>query len=128
MILAVITTALNAWRLAIVWGVTVITSRIVQRVDAVRPHIIVVTWLILLVALFLLVRPELKTLGQMPIVIADGAHWVMGVVASVTVLYLGWVWKDALHGLLIWAGLAALWLWFYYFMNLMLILRAGFAA
>ena len=73
------------------------------------------------------VHPETKTLGQMPIVVAGAAHWVMGVVASATVLYLGRVWRDEFRGILIWGGVAGLWLWVYYFLNLTLILREGFA-
>ena len=49
------------------------------------------------------------------------------VVASVTALYLGRVWRDVLHSVLTWAGIGGLWLWVYYFLNLTLILREGFA-
>ena len=63
----------------------------------------------------------------MPIVVAAGAHWVMGTAASALVLYLGRVWRDKFYSPLIWAGLASLWSLVYYFLNLILILREGFA-
>jgi len=126
-ILATITSFLNVWRLAIVWVVTVLVLLILQRVESVKPYRNVVAWVVLLAALFATVRPETRTLGQMPIVVTDAAHWVMGAAASMMVLYLGRVWRDMFYGILIWAGMGGLWLWVYYFLNLMLILREGFA-
>jgi hypothetical protein len=126
-ILAVITTFINIWRPAIAWAVTALVFLIVRRVERVRPYINVVAWAVLLVVLFVIVRPQTKTLGQMPIVVVGAAHWVMGIVASATVLYLGRVWRDEFRGIVIWGGMAGLWLWLYYFLNLTLILREGFA-
>ncbi len=126
-ILAVITAFVNIWRPAIAWVVTVLALQITRRVERVRPDAKAVAWVVLLAVLFVAVRPETKTLGQMPIVVVGAAHWVMGVVASATVLYLGRVWRDEFRGILIWGGVAGLWLWVYYFLNLTLILREGFA-
>jgi hypothetical protein len=126
-ILAVITTFVRIWRPAIAWAVTALALQIVRRVEAVRPYAHVVAWLVLLMTLFVVVRPEAQTLGQMPIDVADTSHWVMGVFASATVLYLGRVWRRAFRGVLIWAGMAGLWTWVYYWLNLILILREGFA-
>lgn len=126
-ILAVITAFINIWRPAIAWAVTALAFLIVRRVERVKPYVNVVAWVVLLTVLFVIVRPQTKTLGQAPIDIAGAAHWVMGAAASVMVLYLGRVWRHAFRGILIWAGMAALWLWVYYFLNLTLILREGFA-
>lgn len=126
-ILAVITAFINIWRPAIAWAVTALAFLIVRRVERIKPYVNVVAWLVMLTVLFVIVRPQAKTLGQAPIDIADAAHWVMGAAASVMVLYLGRVWRHAFRGILIWAGMAALWLWVYYFLNLTLILREGFA-
>jgi hypothetical protein len=126
-ILALITAFINIWRPAIAWAVTALVFLIVRRVERVRPYTNVVAWVVMLAVLFVIVRPQTKTLGQMPIVVASAAHWVMGIVASATVLYLGRVWRDEFRGLLIWGGMAGLWLWIYYFLNLTLILREGFA-
>ena len=126
-ILAVITTFVNIWRPAIAWVVTVLALQITRRVEGARPHANAVACVVLLAALFVTVRPETKTLGQMPIVVAGAAHWVMGIVASAAPLYLGRVWRDEFRGILIWGGVAGLWLWVYYFLNLTLILREGFA-
>jgi hypothetical protein len=51
----------------------------------------------------------------------------MGIFASAMVLYLGRVWRSVFRSMFMWAGIAALWLWVYYFSNLILILREGFA-
>ncbi|MBC8445651.1 MAG: hypothetical protein H8D74_00480 [Chloroflexi bacterium] len=126
-ILAVITAFVNIWRPAIAWAVTALGLQILRRVEGVRPYANVVAWVVLLAALFVTVRPETKTLGQMPIVVADAAHWAMGIVASAMVLYLGRVWRRAFRGIVIWAGMGGLWLWVYYFLNLTLVLREGFA-
>jgi hypothetical protein len=126
-ILALITAFINIWRPAIAWAVTALVVLIGRRVERVRPYINVVAWVVVLTVLFVVVRPQTKTLGQMPIVVVSAAHWVMGIVASATVLYLGRVWRDEFRGLLIWGGMAGLWLWIYYFLNLTLILREGFA-
>ncbi|MGA9350499.1 MAG: hypothetical protein WBW48_17090 [Anaerolineae bacterium] len=126
-ILAVITAFINIWRPAIAWAVTALVFLIIRRVERVKPYINVVAWVVLLTVLFVTVRPQTKTLGQAPIDIAGAARWVMGAAASVMVLYLGRVWRHAFRGILIWAGMAALWLWVYYFLNLTLILREGFA-
>ncbi|UCC64641.1 MAG: hypothetical protein JSV36_06235 [Anaerolineae bacterium] len=126
-ILAVITVFPNLWRPAIAWAVTALVLQIARRIEAVRPHAHLAAWVALLATLFLVVRPETKTLGQMPIAVAAGAHWVMGAAASALVLYLGRIWRDRFYSLLIWAGLASLWSLVYYFLNLTLILREGFA-
>ncbi len=126
-VFAVITTVLNVWRLAIAWAVTALAYLVLRRIDAVRPYIKIITWCVLLLTLFVIARPETETLGQMPVAIADAAHWAMCAVASAIVLYLGWVWREEFHGVLIWAGVVGLWLWLYYFLNLTLILREGFA-
>jgi hypothetical protein len=126
-ILAVITAFVNIWRPGIAWAVTALVFPIARRVERVRPYINVVAWAVLLAVLFVIVRPQTKTLGQMPIVVVGAAHWVMGIVASATVLYLGRVWRGEFRGLLIWGGMAGLWSWVYYFLNLTLILREGFA-
>jgi hypothetical protein len=126
-ILAVITAFVNIWRPAIAWAVTALVLQIARHVEGVKPYANVVAWAVLLTMLFVIVRPETKTLGQMPIVVADASHWVMGVAASAMVLYLGRVWRDEFRGILIWGGMAGLWLWVYYFLNLTLILREGFA-
>jgi hypothetical protein len=126
-ILAFITAFINIWRPAIAWAVTALVFLIVRRVERIRPYINVVAWVVLLAVLFVIVRPQTKTLGQMPIVVAGAAHWVMGIVASATVLYLGRVWREEFRGIVIWGGMAGLWLWVYYFLNLTLILREGFA-
>ena len=126
-ILAVITTLVRVWRPAIAWAVTALVLQIVRRVEVVRPYAHVMAWVVLLTALFAVVRPEVETLGQMPIDVADASHWVMGIFASATVLYLGRVWRRAFRGVLIWAGMAGLWAWVYYWLNLILILREGFA-
>jgi hypothetical protein len=126
-ILAVITAFINIWRPAIAWAVTALAFLIARRVERIKPYVNVLAWVVLLTVLFVTVRPQTKTLGQAPIDIAGAAHWVMGAAASVMVLYLGRVWRHAFRGILIWAGMAALWLWVYYFLNLTLILREGFA-
>jgi hypothetical protein len=126
-ILAVITAFINIWRPAIAWAVMALVFLIIHRVERIKPYVNVVAWVVLLTVLFVTVRPQTKTLGQAPIDIAGAAHWVMGAAASVMVLYLGRVWRHAFRGILIWAGMAALWLWVYYFLNLTLILREGFA-
>jgi hypothetical protein len=126
-ILALITAFINIWRPAIAWAVTALVVLIVRRVERVRPYINIVAWVVMLAVLFVIVRPQTRTLGQMPIVVVGAAHWVMGIVASATVLYLGRVWRDEFRGILIWGGMAGLWLWIYYFLNLTLILREGFA-
>jgi hypothetical protein len=126
-ILAVITAFINIWRPAIAWAVTVLVLQITRRVDAVKPYVNVVAWGVLFMVLFVIVRPETKTLGQVPIDVAAAAHWVMGAFASAIVLYLGRVWRSAFRSIFMWAGMAALWLWVYYFLNLTLILREGFA-
>ena len=126
-ILAIITAFINIWRPAIAWAVTALVFLIMRRVERVKPYVNVVAWIVLLTMLFVTVRPQTKTLGQAPIDIAGAAHWAMGAAASVMVLYLGRVWRHAFRGILIWAGMAALWLWVYYFLNLTLILREGFA-
>ncbi len=126
-ILAVITAFVNIWRPAIAWVVTVLVLQIIRRVEGVRPYANAVAWVVLLAVLFVTVRPETKTLGQMPIAVADAAHWIMGIVASALVLYLGRVWRDEFCSVWIWGGMAGLWLWAYYFLNLTLILREGFA-
>jgi hypothetical protein len=126
-ILAVITAFINIWRPAIAWAVTVLVLQITRRVDAVKPYVNVVAWGVLFMVLFVIVRPETKTLGQVPIDVAAAAHWVMGAFASAIVLYLGRVWRSAFRSIFMWAGMAVLWLWVYYFLNLTLILREGFA-
>ena len=126
-ILAIITAFMNIWRPAIAWAVTALVFLIIRRVKSVRPYANLVAWVVLLAALFVTVRPETRTLGQMPIVLADAAHWVMGLAASAMVLYLGRVWRKKFRGVLIWAGMAGLWVGVYYFLNLTLILREGFA-
>ena len=126
-ILAVITSFINIWRPAIAWAVTALALQIGQRVEALESYSRAVAWVALLATLFVAVSPEVKTLGQMPIVVAPAVHWVMGAAASVVVLYLGRIWLDRFRGVLIWAGLAGLWLWVYYFLNLTLVLREGFA-
>jgi len=126
-ILAVITAVINVWRPAIAAAVTVLALLIARQVESVRPFANVVAWAVLLIALFVIVRPEATTLGQMPIDVAGASHWVMGLAASATVLYLGRVWQRAFRSILMWAGMAALWLWVYYFLNLTLVLREGFA-
>lgn len=126
-ILAVITAAINIWRLAIAWVVTVLVLLVARRMDALKSYAHLVAWVVLLVVLFVAVRPETRTLGQMPIDVASAVHWVMGAAASAVAVYLGWVWRDAFRGVLIWAGMAGLWVWTYYFLNLTLILRQGFA-
>jgi len=126
-ILAVITTFVNIWRPVIAWVVTVLALQITRRVEGARPYANAVAWVVLLAVLFVAVRPETKTLGQMPIVVAAAAHWVMGIVASAMALHLGRVWRDEFRGILIWGGVAGLWLWVYYFLNLTLIMREGFA-
>jgi hypothetical protein len=125
-ILAVILLLLNVWQLATAWAVTALGLQITRRVGAI-PHASRVVWTVLLAALFLAVRPEADMLGQMPIDVAGATHWVMGAVASAVVVYVGRIWQDRLHSILIWAGMAGLWLWIYYFLNSILILREGFA-
>jgi len=126
-ILAVVTAIINIWRSAIAWVVTALVLQIARRIEAVKPYANLAAWAALFVALFVAVRPETRTMGQMPIVIADAVHWVMGAAASAVVLYLGRVWQDEFRGVLIWAGMAGLWLWVYYLLNLTLVLREGFA-
>jgi hypothetical protein len=122
-----ITGVINVWRPAIAWAVTALAWLIARRVEALRPYTHIVAWVVLLTALFATARPEVETLGQMPIVVSGVVHWVMCIAASATVLTLGRVWRRAFRGVLIWAGMAGLWLWVYYFLNLTLILREGFA-
>jgi len=126
-ILSIITAFINIWRPAIAWAVTALGLQITRRIDAARPYATVVAWVVLLTALFMIVRPEIKTLGQEPIAIAGTIHWIMGAVASAVVLYAGRRWQTKFHGILIWAGIASLWLVVYYFLNITLILRQGFA-
>ena len=126
-ILAVITAFINVWRPAIAWVVTVLALQISRRVDAIKPYVNVVAWVALFAVLLVTVRPQTKTLGQAPIDIAGAAHWAMGIFASAVVLYLGRVWRGAFRSIFMWAGMAALWLWVYYFLNLTIILREGFA-
>ena len=126
-ILGVITVAINIWRLAVAWIVTVLVLQIARRVEAVKPQANAVAWVVLLVALFVTVHPQASTLGQSPVDIAGATHWAMGATASAIVLYLGRVWRDKFHSVWTWAGMAGLWGWVYYFLNLILILREGFA-
>jgi hypothetical protein len=126
-ILAFITAFINIWRPAIAWVVTVLVLQITRRIDDIKPYANVVAWVVLFAVLLVTVRPQTKTLGQMPIAVADASHWAMGVFSSATVLYLGRVWRSAFRSIFMWAGMAALWLWVYYFLNLTLILREGFA-
>ena len=68
-LLAVITVALNGWRLAIAWVAAVLALQIARRIQAARPHTKGLTWIVLLIALVVIIRPEIKTLGQNPIVV-----------------------------------------------------------
>jgi hypothetical protein len=126
-VLAVPTVALNAWRLAIGWAAAWLALWAAGHRAAARPYARVVAWGVLLVTLCAVVRPEAKTLGQVPIQIMPLVHWVMAVAASAIALYLGRVWREGLDQPWIWAGLGGVWLGVYYWINLVLILRAGFA-
>jgi hypothetical protein len=127
-VFAVITTVLNVWRLIVAWIITVAVLQVLRRLELVKSYIPFISWVLILLALLLAVRPETKTLGQPSILVDDPAHWAMAFIASLAALNLGRVWKEYDQNIFFWAGIAGLWLYVYYFLNLVLILRAGFAA
>jgi hypothetical protein len=127
MLLALITAFLRIWRVAIAGGVTTLAVFLLRRSERLKAYANAAAWVVLLVALLIVARPEARTLGHMPIIVAPAAHWVMVFAATALTLYLGYVWRGVFHSILIWAGLAGVWMWAYYFLNITLILREGFA-
>jgi hypothetical protein len=126
-LLALITAFLRIWRAAIAGGVTTLAVFLLRRSKRFKVYASATAWVVLLAALLIVARPEAKTLGHMPVFVTPAAHWVMALAATALTLYLGYVWRGVFYSILIWAGLAGVWMWAYYFLNITLILREGFA-
>lgn len=126
-LLAVFTAFLNLWRGAVAGLLAAGAILSGRRWTALGRYASVTAWGLFFFAFVLLMRPTTQTLGQRPLEIVPAAHWLMVLTASALVLYLGHVWREAFFSLWIWGGIAGLWLWAYYFLNTVLILRQGFA-
>jgi len=127
LLLGLITTVLRIWRVGLAWAIATGTLLVVRRTRLSTPKQHLVVGLFLLLALVALAQPEAQTLGQSPIAVSPAAHWVMIVCATLLTGSLGWTWREALRSVWTWAGLAGIWFWSYYWLNVVLILREGFA-
>ncbi|MBN1937178.1 MAG: hypothetical protein JW934_21140 [Anaerolineae bacterium] len=126
-LLAVFTAFLNLWRGAVAGLLAAGAIQIGRRWAAFSRYADATARGLLILTFALLMRPAAQTLGQGPVEIVPAAHWLMILAASALVLYLSRIWKEAFLSLWTWGGMAGLWLWAYYFLNTVLILRQGFA-
>jgi hypothetical protein len=126
-VLGAVTSFVRIWRLAIGLAGVVAIRLLARRVDAVKPYAHLASFVMLLVLLVGIMKPEAQTLGQAPIAVANAAHWTMVAVASTLLFFLGWTWRKAMVEVWIWVALGEIWLIVYYALNTVLILREGFA-
>jgi hypothetical protein len=127
LVLAVVMSFVRIWRLAIGVAGVIAIRQLARWVQAMRRHVHLIACAVLLLLLAALMRPEAQTLGQAPIVVAAAAHWTMVAVASAVLLFLGWAWRQEAEVIWVWVAVGAVWLVVYYALNILLILREGFA-
>jgi hypothetical protein len=127
LLLGLITTVLRIWRAGLAWGVAAGVLLVAWRTRLSTPNRQLLVGLFLCAALVALAQPEAQTLGQSPIAVSPAAHWAMIAFATLLTGFLGWTWREALRSIWTWAGLAGIWFWGYYWLNVVLILREGFA-
>ncbi len=123
--MSILTTIMNSWRLIAAWLAIILFLFVVDRLEMQKAKSPALIFLIMIATLALIVRPVSAVIGFPPLELVPAAPWLFLATSTLLTLYFAYLWREELTDIFRWAGMTILWGYFYYFLNVLVVLREG---